>query len=75
MVGVLRLYQGGMGAGHLPDAGGILDQPSIMLDALNLMASFEAKLLDKDAQPLDENGLVDQGEIERRKAASWGVTL
>lgn len=74
MVGVLRLFQGGMGAaGHLPDD--ILEQPSAMVEALTMMAGFEARLADKDGPPVDEDGDIDRVEAERRAAASWGVAL
>ncbi len=44
MVRLWRLFQGGMGPGHLPDAGGVLDQPALMLDAFAYMNAVEAQL-------------------------------
>lgn len=73
MVTFLRLYQGGMGVGHLPELGGVMDQSVLMIDALTLMDAFERKLNDKDAEPLDESGGVDYAEKDRRAAASWGI--
>lgn len=73
MVAILRLFVGGMGVACLPDAGGILDQSVLMLQALNFMAGFEAHFSDKEAKPLDENGEEDRAEMERRAMASWGV--
>ncbi len=32
------------GRGHLPESGGIMDQPSIMLEAFSIMSSAEAGL-------------------------------
>lgn len=71
MVSFLRHYQGGMGGGHLPET--LMDQPVVMMAALSLMDSFEAKLTAKDADPLDEFGNVDYAEKERLAMASWGV--
>ncbi len=40
-----RLWQGrGFGPGHLPEAGGSLDQAALMLDALVFMDRIEARL-------------------------------
>lgn len=45
MVPLWRLWQGGsMSAGHLPDAGGTLDQAAIMLDAFRVMDGAEQRL-------------------------------
>jgi len=44
MIRLWRLYQGGLAVGHLPDAGGTLDQPAIMLDAFALMSATEHEL-------------------------------
>jgi len=33
-----------MGGGHLPDAGGVVDQCSWLLEAFNMMSAFERKL-------------------------------
>lgn len=60
MVNILRLYQGGgMGPGHLPDAGGVLDQSVLMMSALNMMSDFDARQRDKDADPMNEDGEID----------------
>lgn len=79
MVGILRLYQGGMGAGHLPDEGGVLDQSVLMLSALNLMAEFDRRLQDeKTGALLNEDDAIDtkaQKDAEKRSASSWGVDL
>lgn len=47
MVQLWRLFQGGMGIGPLPDPGGTMDQPCIMLDAFAVMSSIEAELREK----------------------------
>lgn len=73
MVQVLWIYQGGMGAVQLPDAGGILDQSILMLQALNFMGAFHAQLTDPKGEPLDDNGEVDFAEKERRAMVSWGI--
>ena len=44
MIRLWRLYQGGMGGGHLPDAGGSGQQAAIMLDAFAAMNAAEAEL-------------------------------
>ena len=44
MIQLWRLYQGGMGAGHLPDGGGTLVQATIMLDAFAIMSIAEAAI-------------------------------
>lgn len=72
MLHLFRLYQGGgMGVGHLPDAGGVMDQAAIMLDAFALMAGFEARLKDPDSPMLGEDGDVDHQEIGRRLLARF----
>lgn len=48
MVKLWRMYQGGMGAGLLPDAGGLMDQPVIMMEAFDIMSSAEAELKPKE---------------------------
>ncbi len=48
MIRLWRLYEGGMGVGHLPDAGGSMDQAAIMLDAFGLMAAAKAALKPED---------------------------
>ncbi len=51
MVRLWSLYRGsGMGAGHLPDAGGTGDQPAIMMDAFGLMTGVAAKLDEEDKE-------------------------
>lgn len=71
MVRILRLYRGEMGPGHLPDAGGIMDQSVLMLSALDMMAAFEAALTAKDAKPLNDDGEVDVVAVEQQAIASW----
>lgn len=44
MVRAWRLYQGGLGARVLPDPGGALQQPAIMLDAFDFMSGVERRL-------------------------------
>jgi len=49
MLKLWRLYRGGGGLagaipGHLPEAGGTLDQAAIMLHAFDLMSAAEAAL-------------------------------
>lgn len=39
-----RLYQGGDGVGHLPDAGGVNDQPAWLLEAFAVMDGAEHEL-------------------------------
>lgn len=80
MVRLWRLYQGGgMGIGHLPDSGGTLDQPVIMMQAFALMSDFEHRLTTgvngAPPVPLTEDDEIDQPEVNRRVAASLGVHL
>lgn len=45
MLEIWQLYRGGgMGPGHLPDAGGIMDQPTAMLRAFAVMTATERAL-------------------------------
>ena len=45
MLRVWRMCQGGeMGAGRLPDAGGVLDQSTLMMAAFGVMDQAEADL-------------------------------
>ena len=74
MVRLWRLYQGGdMGVGHLPDAGGSMDQAAIMLDAFSLMSDFDARQRAKGAMPLNEDGETDWAAQEDADTRSWGV--
>jgi len=45
---MLRLWKafqgGGMGIGHLPDAGGFGDQAAIMIEAFEIMSAAKAEL-------------------------------
>ncbi len=49
MLSLWRMYQGGGmgGVGHLPDPGGSMDQPVVMIEAFNLMSNIEAELREK----------------------------
>jgi hypothetical protein len=49
MLRVWALSQGGFGVGHLPDDGGILEQASITMDALDAMHAARAQLEKKKA--------------------------
>jgi hypothetical protein len=44
MARLWRLACPGMGAGHLPDAGGAGEQAAIMMDAFAVMSAAEAEL-------------------------------
>ena len=44
LVRLWRLAQGGMGLGLLPEAGGSLDQPAILLAAFDVMTAAEREL-------------------------------
>lgn len=44
MLRLWRLFAPGMGAGYLPDYGGVLDQSSVMMDAYAFMSSTEKEL-------------------------------
>jgi hypothetical protein len=55
MIRLWRLYQGGMGGGHLPDAGGSGQQAAIMLDAFAAMNAAEAEL-EKDRKDRERLG-------------------
>lgn len=49
MCRVWRVFQGGgMGLGAMPDPGGSLDQPAIMLDCFGLMSAAEAAIKGKN---------------------------
>jgi len=39
-----RLFQGGMAPGHLPEAGGTLDQGAWLLEAFSIMTAAEREL-------------------------------
>jgi hypothetical protein len=47
VVRLWRLFQGGFGAGYLPDAGGVNDQSAWLMDAFSLLTSFEKSLKGK----------------------------
>ena len=52
MVRLWRYFQGvDMGIGHLPDAGGLLDQAAIMLEAFGVMSAAERWLKDQGLLP------------------------
>lgn len=44
MIMLWQSYQNGMGAGHLPDAGGVMDQSVLMLEAFNVMSNARKEL-------------------------------
>jgi hypothetical protein len=44
MVRLWRLYQGGMGVGHLPESGGSGEQACVMLEAFAAMTAMELEL-------------------------------
>lgn len=44
MLRLWRAYRPGMGAGLLPEAGGLMDQAAIMLAAFDVMSAAEAEL-------------------------------
>jgi len=44
IVRLWRMYQGGMGVGHLPHAGGAVDQSCILLEAFGILSATEAAL-------------------------------
>lgn len=45
MLRLWRAYRGGgMGPGHLPEAGGLMDQAAIILAAFDIMSAAEAEL-------------------------------
>lgn len=49
MVQSWQLYLGGgLGLGYLPDAGGALDQPAIMMEAFRYMCRIRQELTDVD---------------------------
>lgn len=48
MLRLWRLFQGGMGSGCLPDPGGSLDQPVLMIEAFAVMSATEAGLQDRE---------------------------
>ena len=73
MVHLWRLFQSSMGVGYLPDSGGTMDQPAIMLSAFSFMSSFEARMKDEDQPLLNEDGEIDHQEIGRRVAEQFGV--
>lgn len=48
MLRLWRLYQGsGFGPGPMPERGGALDQPTIMLEAFDIMSAAEAELKER----------------------------
>jgi hypothetical protein len=44
MVRLWRLYQGGVGIGHLPESGGAAEQACIMLEAFGVMTAAELEM-------------------------------
>lgn len=58
MLRLWRLFQGGTGAGHLPEPGGAMDQPTKMIDALSLMSAFEA-----ECQGSTQPGTITQADV------------
>lgn len=48
MLRLWRLSQGGMARGWLPDPGGTLDQPRVMLEAFAVMSAVEHELTKRD---------------------------
>lgn len=50
MLRLWRMAYPGMGAGHLPDSGGVMDQAAVMLDAFSIMnaARGEVEVTDAD---------------------------
>lgn len=44
MVRLWRAYLGGMGLGHLPEAGGLMDQAAIMMDAFAAMSNAQYQI-------------------------------
>lgn len=49
MLDVWQLYRGGgTGPGFLPDAGGVMDQPTAMLKAFGVMTAAERRMRRKD---------------------------
>lgn len=75
MLRLFRLYQRGeMGAGYLPDAGGLMDQAVVMLEAFDIMAACEAREKDKDATPLDAEGNPDTAWISERFLKGMGFS-
>lgn len=44
MLRLFRQFAPGMGAGHLPDAGGMLDQAAIMIEAFSVMAEADQEM-------------------------------
>jgi hypothetical protein len=48
MVSLWRLFQGSeFASGYLPDSGGVMEQPAIMMDAFAVMNHAEAELTKK----------------------------
>lgn len=77
MVALWRLYQGGMGVGYLPDAGGSMDQPVMMIQAFQMMSDFEHRLKNGTdggpALPLNDDDEIDFEEGARRVRAALRV--
>ena len=80
MIGLWRLFQGGeMCIGYLPDAGGTMEQPIVMLQAFALMSDFEHRLKrgvgGAEAVPLNDEDEVDWNEVNQQNASAFGVKL
>jgi hypothetical protein len=43
MINIWRLFKGGTAGGHLPEAGGVMDQAAIMMDSFIIMDNAEAE--------------------------------
>lgn len=64
MLKLWRLSQGGMGAGHLPELGGSMDQPVKMVEAFAIMSSFEAEL-----QGSGKSGAITKTDVANIRAS------
>ena len=70
MVTYWQLFRGGgMGGGHLPSA--VMAEPSLMIACFCVMSACQANLEDKNALPLNEDGVVDTALLQKRADAAF----
>ena len=61
-----------VGAGYLPDAGGVLDQAIIMLESFDAIAACEAHETDTTKVPEDADGNPDGNRVAKSFKEAFG---
>lgn len=77
MVNILRLYQGGGMGGTIILPNDVMEQPIVMMAALNMMSDFDSRLRNEETGRLlnEDDGIdpVQQAKAEDDAMASWLV--